>query len=212
MNKVILKGTIRNISPSHKIGDVEYYKAEIITKRDPGKEDLLCLCFKKFSCPYSDGDEVELVANARSYSTTSKNGKNHVNIYYYTYFDKPTSDDCQEEYNNHFEIDGNICKINPLYTNENGKHSIQFILANNISTNNGSKINSYLPCIALGKLAREISKLSVGDKVLCIGECHSRYYKTKIDENDYEIRVAHEMFITKITKVTENGEDIQISI
>lgn len=195
MNNVILKGIIRDIQPSHKIKDIEYNKANIITKRDNGKEDILDLRFKKFSCNNQDGDFVELMANARSYSTTT-DGKNKVELYFFTYFDKPEE---EIETNNYFEIDGRICKLNPLYTNDQGKHSIHFILANNVIVgDNKQKINSYLPCIAFGKVAREISKLSVGDKVVCKGECHSRYYRKEISKDDYETLVAHELFVKEI--------------
>ena len=199
MNKVILRGVISNIVPSHTIKDIEYYKADITTKREDDKEDLLGVRFKRFSCDYKDGDSVEIIANARSYSTRVDDNKNHVELYFFTYFDKPS---IEEETNNRFEIDGRICKKDNLYTNKDGKHSIHFILANNLISSSGKKINSYLPCVAIGKLAREIDSLQVGDKITCIGECHSRYYK-KAKDNDYEIMVAHELFVKEIKPYAE---------
>lgn len=197
MNKVILKGLIRDIQPSHTIGDIEYSKANIVTKRRDGKEDIHDVRFKKFSCPYSDGDEVEIIANARSYST-KQGDKNKVELYFFTYFDRAIDD-----YTNHFEIDGRICKISPLYTNDAGKHSIHFILANNvIIEHKNQKINSYLPCVAFGKNARLLSKLSIGDKITCLGECHSRYYKKKTSDDEYDTLVAHELFVEEFF---ENG-------
>ena len=49
MNKIILKGIIKNIQPSHTIKDIEYNKADIIVNRNDGKEDILSLKFKKFT-------------------------------------------------------------------------------------------------------------------------------------------------------------------
>lgn len=202
MNKVILSGPIKDIKFSHKIGDVEYNKANIITKRENGKEDIHDVRFKKFSCNYNENDFVDLEACARSFSTMV-DGKNKVDLYYFTYFDIPTTLNPDGSVpTNQFCVDGRICKINPLYTNKQGKHSIHFILANNIYSTDGSKkINSYLPMVALGKLAKEIEKLSVGDKIECCGECHSRYYKKRFDNGDYEFSVTHELFIKEFKKV-----------
>lgn len=199
MNKVVLRGTINNIVPSHKIKDIEYYKAEITVKRNDGKEDILGVRFKRFSCNYKNGDQVCIVSNARSYSTRIDDSKNHVELYFFTYFDEP---DDTNEFQNYFEIDGRICKKDTLYTNQNGKHSIHFVLANNLISSNGKKINSYLPCVAVGKTAREIDSLNIGDKIVCKGECHSRYYK-KCKDNDYEIMVAHELFVKEIERDAE---------
>ena len=89
MNTIILKGILKNIRPSHKIGDVEYDKADIIVSRKDGKEDILSLKFKKFSNPYKDNDIIELVGNVRSYSSIEE-GKSKVDIHVFTYFDLPT--------------------------------------------------------------------------------------------------------------------------
>ena len=49
MNTIILSGIIKNIQFSHKIDDIEYYKANLLVTRENGKEDLINLKFKKFS-------------------------------------------------------------------------------------------------------------------------------------------------------------------
>ena len=55
MNNIILKGLLRNIEYSHTIEGVEYNKAQLVSKRDGGREDVINLRFKKFSNPYEDG-------------------------------------------------------------------------------------------------------------------------------------------------------------
>ena len=47
MNKIFLRGSIRNIRPSHKINDVDFDQADIITKRKDGREDILTVKFKR---------------------------------------------------------------------------------------------------------------------------------------------------------------------
>ena len=147
MNKIILKGVIRNLSYSHTINEVEYDKADLITSLKDGKEDIISLRFKKFSNPgYKDGDEVYLVGNIRSYSEKISGDKNKVSLYVFTYFDIPEVDEAGEEIINKFELDGRICKIDELRVTDSGKHNLHFILANNIiSKNQNQKLNNYLP-------------------------------------------------------------------
>lgn len=199
MNKITLKGTLRNIQPSHKINDIEYEKADMIVNRGDGKEDVLNIRFKKFSNVYKEDQEVELVGNVRSYSRPLDNGKNKVDIYVFTYFDIPEE---EPEKNNSFEIDGRICKLDEIRTTQNGKHNIHFTLANNlIIENSNQKLNSYLPCIAWGSLAKKISAFKVNDQVKIKGELHSRSYRKMVSEEEYEIKVAHELLVTEIEKV-----------
>lgn len=192
MNKIILKGIIRNIQYSHNIGDIEYNKADLIVSRD-GREDILSLRFKKFSNHYTEGQEIELVGNIRSYSQKLDDGKNKITLYVFTYFDIPEVNENDEEIINEFNIDGRICKIEELRTTAGGKHNIHFILANNIITADGKqKINNYIPMVAWGKEAIAISKLHVNNKLEIKGQMHSRLYNKVLENNEIEIRTAHE--------------------
>lgn len=204
MNEVVLNGVIRDITPSHVVEDTEYDKANFIVKNSNGKDSILNLRFKHFSNPYIDGDKCSLVGNIRSYSHKVE-GKNKVDLYVFTYFNTPEE---VVESNNAFTVDGRICKLNEVRTLGNGKHNIQFILANNIYKDGGMKLSSYLPCIAWGKLAYQISKLNVNDQVLIHGELRSREYKKWISETDFEFRVAHELIVFDIEKKEESSESL----
>lgn len=198
MNEVILKGIIRDITSSHVINGVEYDKANIITTRNDGKEDILSLKFKKFSNMHKDGDLVELVGNLRSYSKKLDNNKSKVDLYVFTYFDSPSTD--TENYSdiiNQVTIDGRICKIDELRTTTNGKNNIHFILANNIISSD-QKLNNYIPSVAWGKLAISLSNLKVSDKVLVKGQLHSRTYKKCLPDDELEIRTAHELVVDSL--------------
>lgn len=197
-NIIRLKGILRDIQFSHKIKDIEYNKANLIVQRRDGKEDVLNVRFKKFSNPYSDGQVVALEGNVRSYSRVISD-HNKVDIYVFTYFDIPELNDDDTEIVNEFEIEGRICKMGELRTTQSGKQNIHFILANNlIIGDNEQKLNSYLPCIAWGNLAREIATLHVNNKVTIVGELHSREYAKTLPDGECEIRVAHELVVTGI--------------
>lgn len=196
MNNINLKGIITNIESSHTIQGIEFNRANLIVKRNDGKEDVLNIRFKKFSNPYEDHQEVTLRGNLRSYSTKLGNGHNKVELYVFTYFDQPELDENDQEYVNHLELDGRICKIEELRTTKTGKHNIHLIVANNLIVSDGQKkLNSYIPCIAWGNEAVELSKLAVNTKLNIIGELHSREYKKSLEDGTFEIRVAHECVI-----------------
>lgn len=196
MNSVKLKGIITNIQPSHTIQGIEFNKANLIVKRSDGKEDSLNIRFKKFSNPYVDNSEVTLSGNLRSYSTRLENGNNKVELYVFTYFDQPELDENDQEYVNHVELDGRICKIEKLRETKHGKHNIHMILANNLIVSDGvKKLNSYIPCIAWGNDAVKLSELAVNTKLKLVGELHSREYRKTLSDGSFEIRVAHECVI-----------------
>lgn len=192
MNKIILSGQLRNIEYSHQIEDIVFNKALLIVPKENGQEDVINLKFKAFSNPYKENDRINIEGNIRSYSYKIDENKNKVIIYVFTYFDKPEN----EEIINHVELDGRICKINDLRVTQSGKHNVHFILANNlISSDNSKRLNSYIPCIAWGNLAKELSKLTVNTKLKVIGALHSREHKKILDNGEVELRVAHELVI-----------------
>lgn len=200
MNIITLKGIIKNIERSHTIQGITYDKAKLIVKRDNGSEDIINLKFKKFSNHYVENEEVSLTGNLRSYSYKVSESKNKVVIYVFTYFDQPEDDTI-----NSVEIDGRICKIDNLRTTKQGKNNIHLILANNIicEDNDSSKrLNSYIPCIAWGKLARELSKLDVSTKISVKGKLHSREHRKVHENGEVELCVAHELLVSSF-KVIE---------
>ena len=192
MNEIILSGTIKNIQHSHSIGEVEFDKAQLICTRDNGREDVINLKFKSFSNPYKNNEKISIKGNIRSYSYKTEDDGNRVMIYVFTYFDQPS----QEEVDG-ATIDGRICKINPLRKTKSGKQNIHFIIANSLhSQDNTKRLNSYIPCIAWGSVAKKIQDLSVNTKIKLIGQLHSREHKKRMDNGELEIRLAHEFVVT----------------
>ena len=198
MNQIILKNAvIRNIHFSHTIRDTEYDRADVLVKRADGKEDVLPLLFKKYSNPYKENDQIDLVGNIRSFSKRLDTGKNSVELYVFTYFDSPENNIEDEGQNNNCAvIDGRICKINPLKIVSHDKPYLHFILANNIIvTHTSQKISSYIPTVAWGNLAQELADLPISTQLELEGELQSREYKKKIDDEEFEIRIARELVV-----------------
>ena len=201
MNEILLRGIVRNIRPSHEVNGVEYYQAEVVTQRKDKKEDSIIIKFKNYINKYKELDKIELTGNIRSYTETLDDGRNKVHIYVFTYQDVPDYNKYEEEINNQFTLDGRICKINELRTTSNGKKNLHFTIANNIFTNNGQKINNYLPVTRWGSLAQKVNQMNVNDKVLITGEMHSRIYHKLNDLGEKEYNVAYELLMTSIEKI-----------
>ena len=196
MNNIKLKGIITNIEPSHVIQGIEFNKANLIVSRLDGKEDTLNIRFKKFSNPYVNNQEITLSGNVRSYSTKTESGKNKVELYVFTYFDQPELNENDQEDINNFTFDGRICKIEQLRKTRSGKHNIHLIVANNLIVSDGKKkLNSYIPCIAWGNEAIQLSTLPVNTQLKLKGELHSREYKKMLPDGSFEFRIAHECVI-----------------
>ena len=196
MNEILIRGYLRDIAFSHYQGSIEYEKANLVCPRTGGKEeDVISLRYKKFTNKYKEGDFIELKGNIRSYSSKDSD-RNSVQIYVFTYFDKP-----EEISNNLLKLDGRICKIDKLRYSKSGVPYVHFILANNIFTNDGKKINSYIPCICYSENASRIISLGISAKIEIVGEFHSHTYKKTLDNGEIEFRVAHEATIKDIIEV-----------
>ena len=100
---------------------------------------------------------------------------------------------------NDFVVDGRICKLDKLRVLKSGKKNIHFILANNLEFGkNGQKLNSYLPCIAWGKVAKQVESMKVNDKIKIHGKLQSREYKKYYSDDEFDIKVAHEIYVDSI--------------
>lgn len=206
MNKIILQGILKNIKYSHTIQGVDYDKATLLVQRDDKREDLIDIKFKKFSNIYKENQLIEFEGNIRTFSQQLKD-KNKVQVYVFTYFDIPDylfnlTEDTEPHISNYCELDGKICKKNELRTTKEGKSVINFILANNLVTET-QNLNCYIPCVAWGKNAKYVNSLKIGDKIQLQGQLQSREYKKKLNDSDFEVRVAHEVSIKIINKIED---------
>ena len=213
MNDILLKGVLRDIRPSHTTKDIDYDQAHLIVKNSNGEESVIDIVFKHFTNKYKEGDLISIVGNIRTHSQKLEDGKNRIHVYVFTYFD--TLPDIEQENSgiflgNYYQLSGRICKLGELRKFKSGKCNIQVTIANSLSNVNSS-INSYVPCIAWGKLAKKLSHCSVGDEILAIGELRSREYVKNLGEDRSEIRVAHEALINTVYINDEIQEAIERS-
>lgn len=99
---------------------------------------------------------------------------------------------------NRIELSGVLCKQPYLRRTPLGRSICDMILAVNRRYGRAD----YLPCIAWGQVAAQVSQMSVGDRLSLEGRVQSRTY-TKVLENRAEERVAFEVSIMQL--VEESG-------
>ena len=99
---------------------------------------------------------------------------------------------------NRIELSGVLCKQPYLRRTPLGRSICDIILAVNRRYGRAD----YLPCIAWGQVAAQVSQMSVGDRLSLEGRVQSRTY-TKMLENRAEERVAFEVSIMQL--VEESG-------
>jgi len=68
-----------------------------------------------------------------------------------------------------------------------------------LAVNRAYNKSDYIPCIAWGRNARFVERLSVGARVEIEGRIQSREYQKKLSETELETKVAYEISISKIT-------------
>lgn len=205
MNQIrIEEGIIVDIKPSHTLADTQYDQMQVVVKNSNGKESLIILKYKRYDNKfYEVGSRVNCSGTLRSYSEKI-GSKSKVTIYVDTDFSQDDSQFMPDVtlYPSSVIIDGIICSMEPLRELSSGKCNIHFILANNVQCAQKS-YNSYIPCIAWGRLAKKIAEHSIGDKILISdGELRSREYVKHVDDSD-EIRLCHELYIKSYKDIAE---------
>ena len=75
-----------------------------------------------------------------------------------------------------------------------------------LAVNRAYNKSDYIPTIAWGRNSRFCQTLEVGDNIRVWGRLQSREYQKKISENEVIKKVAYEVSISKMEKVTESEE------
>lgn len=144
-----------------------------------------------------DGDIIKVEGQLRSYNKFIDNSNRLV----LTIFAKHITffEDKKESKNpNKIFLEGYICK-SPIYRETPFGREITDLL---IAVNRLYNKSDYIPTIAWGRNARFSSNLNVGDKIRIWGRVQSRQYQKKYPEGNIENKVAYEVSISKMEKVS----------
>ena len=144
----------------------------------------------------SIGKEIVVLGQLRSYNKFV-DGANKLILTVFARNIEP----CIERSKNPNEIflDGYICK-EPVYrTTPFGREIADVLLAVNRAYNK----SDYIPTIAWGRNSRFCQTLSVGDNIRVWGRLQSREYQKKITETEAIKKIAYEVSISKMEKVSK---------
>ena len=172
--------------PSHESRGEQFYKAVVAVRRLSGTDDNLNVIIREKllrGLVLNENDHVHIFGQLRSFNNKSGSGARLViSLFARDVIAEP----CEER--NDILLRGTVCKPPTLRKTPLGREISDFMMA----VNRKYGRSDYLPCIAWGQNAREISVKPVGTTLTVSGRFQSRQYiKTEngvpVQKTAYEV-------------------------
>jgi hypothetical protein len=201
-NVVSLRGELNGeLQFSHEIFGEKFYTTQIKIDRLSESCDTLPITISERLIGEINVDEakvVELTGQLRSYNKNI-DGRNKLVL---TIFARELvcADEEAKDPNNIF-LDGYICK-DPIYRKTPLGREITDLL---VAINRPYNKSDYIPSIVWGRNAKFAKNLKIGDRIQMWGRVQSREYEKKLENGEVEKKVAYEVSISKIKKLSENN-------
>lgn len=199
-NKIYLEGTVASeLEYSHEMYGEKFYTFDLEVMRLSDSKDMLNITVSErliTEIGLEIGKDILVEGQLRSYNKFV-NGSNKLIL---TVFAR-NIEDCLERSKNPNEIflDGFICK-DPVYrTTPFGREIADVLLAVNRAYNK----SDYIPTIAWGRNSRFCKTLEVGDNIRIWGRLQSREYQKKVSDTEVIKKIAYEVSISKMERVSE---------
>ena len=189
-NEVILEGTpVGAPERSHENHGLVFYRQLLEVPRLSGTPDVLPLLLRQEHLPLLEaGGPLRAEGPLRSFNNRGGAGRRLV-LTVYVQSLRPE----EGETVNRIILDGTLCKP-PIYRRTPlGRSICDLILA--VPRSYGRA--DYLPVIAWGQVASQVSGLSVGDALSLEGRVQSRVYR-KVTDSGVEERVAYEVSVMQL--------------
>ena len=199
-NKIYLEGkVVSGMEFSHEMYGEGFYTFLLEVTRLSDSVDLLNITVSErliSNMDLSIGKEIVVLGQLRSYNKFV-DGANKLILTVFARNIEP----CIEKSKNPNEIflDGYICK-EPVYRKTPFGREIADVL---LAVNRAYNKSDYIPTIAWGRNSRFCQTLEVGDNIRVWGRLQSREYQKKINENEVVKKVAYEVSISKMEKVSD---------
>ncbi len=186
-NRAELCGTV--VSPprySHDSRGIRFFTFPLETRRLSGTSDTLNIILRESMLDpelIRDGGRVRVVGELRSFNNRSGVGNRLI----LTIFARDIlPGDGEDE--NHIILTGTVCKAPTLRVTPMGREICDIILA----VGRRYRRSDYIPVIAWGRQAQEVSESTVGTQLVVRGRLQSRAYTKVIDGESFE-RLAFEV-------------------
>ena len=211
-NKIYLEGkVISELEFSHEMYGEGFYTFSMEVMRLSDSVDILNITVSErliANMDLSIGSDIIVDGQLRSYNKFV-DGSNKLILTVFARNIEP----CIERSKNPNEIflDGYICKEHVYRTTPFGREIADVLLAVNRAYNK----SDYIPTIAWGRNSRFCQNLEVGDNIRVWGRLQSREYQKKVSDSDVVKKIAYEVSVSKMEKVTnevlEENKDIEVN-
>ena len=202
MNHAVIVGEIvSGFTYNHELYEEKFFTVYVEVERTSGNKDVLpAVISERLINVNKDyiGQMVELTGQYRSYNRHSGD-KSRLELYVFVLdinFIKEFKDYTKS---NEVFLDGYICK-KPIYRKTPlGREITDLLLAVNRSYGR----SDYIPCIAWGRNAVYAREMEIGSRLCVYGRIQSREYLKVLPEKQIEKRVAYEVSISKLRRISD---------
>ena len=203
-NKIYLEGkVISDLEFSHEMYGEGFYNFEFEVSRLSDTSDILVITVSErliAGIDVSIGSELVIDGQLRSYNKFV-DGANRLIL---TVFARDIRQLEERGKNpNQIFLDGYICKAPVYRTTPFGREIADMLLAVNRLYNK----SDYIPTIAWGRNSRFCKSLEVGDNIRVWGRLQSSEYQKKITATEVVRKIAYEVSISKMERVTDENRD-----
>lgn len=202
-NHCFISGTVVSEPEfSHEVNEEKFNKFSVKVERLSGTSDIInVLISERLMTDNIDLKEeasVYIKGHFRSYNNYTGVGSKLI----LSVFVKDISNNSDEmEFNtNIIMLTGFLCKDPVFRVTPFGREITDILLAVNRIHNK----SDYIPCIVWGRNAKIASEYKTGDKIKLIGRIQSRDYKKRISEEEFVIKTAFEVSVSKIDTADVN--------
>ncbi len=203
-NKIYLEGkVISDLEFSHEMYGEGFYNFEFEVSRLSDTSDILVITVSErliAGIDVSIGSELVIDGQLRSYNKFV-DGANRLIL---TVFARDIRQLEERGKNpNQIFLDGYICKAPVYRTTPFGREIADMLLAVNRLYNK----SDYIPTIAWGRNSRFCKSLEEGDNIRIWGRLQSREYQKKVSDTEVVKKIAYEVSISKMERVTDENRD-----
>ena len=192
LNRVELVGTVVDSNFSHECVGEKFQLVTLAVKRNSGTKDVLPVIVSERIIPVLEcGERVHVVGSFRSHNEETR-------LILNVFADEIEKTESLEDVNQ-IDLNAYICKKPNYRETPQGRLIADLLLA----CNRRSGKSDCIPSISWGRNAKYCSSLEVGTKVSVKGRVQSRGYQKKINETEFEDRVAYEVSVNLIESKEE---------
>lgn len=193
-NDVLLEG-IPSSQPewSHENHGTQFYRFFLQVPRLSGTPDTLPVLLPEALLPQVQNQVLRVQGQLRSFNNRSGVGSRLVLTVYAQTLTPGTGELC-----NHIALSGSLCKAPIFRRTPLGRSICDVMLA--VPRRYGRA--DYLPVIAWGQLAAQVSRLRVGDPLSLEGRIQSRIYQKVTDAGTQE-RTAYEVSVMRLAACSD---------